>query len=71
MIAAFFVIATSMMFSGVYTPQILEMQALGEAATKSEAFEALHMGSEIDFKILAVALGVLFIRRMQLMFVQK
>jgi len=71
MISAFFVISSAMMFSAIYTPKILAMQALGAEATQSEAFEALHMGSEIDFKVLALALGVLFIRRMQLMFVQK
>lgn len=71
MVSGFVVIVTSLLFSGVYTPKILEMQALGAEATQSEAFEALHLGSEIDFKFLAVALGVLFIRRMQLMFVQK
>jgi len=71
MVSGFVVIVTSLLFSGVYTPKILEMQALGAEATRSDAFEALHLGSEIDFKFLAVALGVLFIRRMQLMFVQK
>ena len=71
LVSAFFVIASAMMFSAIYTPKILEMQALGAEATQSEAFQALHIGSEIDFKILAVALGVLFIRRMRLMFVQK
>ncbi len=71
MISGFFVIASAMMFSAIYTPKILEMQALGAEATQSDAFEALHLGSEIDFKVMAVALGVLFIRRMRLMFVQK
>ena len=71
LVSAFFVIASAMMFSAIYTPKILAMQALGAEATQSDAFQALHMGSEIDFKILAVALGVLFIRRMRLMFVQK
>ena len=71
MISAFFAISSAMMFSAIYTPKILAMQALGAEATQSEAFEALHMGSEIDFKVLALALGVLFIRRMRLMFVQK
>jgi hypothetical protein len=47
------------------------MQALGAEATQSDACQALHIGSEIDFKILALALGILFIRRMRLMFVQK
>ncbi len=71
LVSGFFVIVTAMMFSAIYTPKILEMQALGAEATQSDAFAALHIGSEIDFKILAVALGVLFIRRMRLMFVQK
>ena len=71
LVSAFFVIVSAMMFSAIYTPKILAMQALGAEATQSEAFEALHMGSEIDFKVLALALGVLFIRRMRLMFVQK
>ena len=71
MISAFFIISSAMMFSAIYTPKILAMQALGAEATQSDAFSALHMGSEIDFKILALALGVLFIRRMRLMFVQK
>ncbi|MBU1643467.1 DUF4149 domain-containing protein [bacterium] len=71
MVSGFIVIAASLLFSGVYTPKILAMQKLGAEATQSDAFNALHMGSEIDFKILAVALAVLFIRRMQLMFVPK
>ena len=71
LVSAFFVIASAMMFTAIYTPKILAMQALGAEATQSDAFAALHMGSELDFKVLALALGVLFIRRMQLMFVQK
>ncbi|MGB6020237.1 MAG: DUF4149 domain-containing protein [Sulfurimonadaceae bacterium] len=71
MISAFFVIVSAMMFSAVYTPKILAIQALGAEATQSDVFDALHIGSEIDFKILALALGVLFIRRMRLMFLQK
>lgn len=71
MVSGFFIIVSSLMFSAVYTPKILEMQRLGAEATQSDAFNALHIGSEIDFKILAVTLGVLFIRRMRLMFVKK
>jgi len=33
----------------------------------SDAFEGLHTASEIDFKILAVALIVLFVRRVTLL----
>jgi len=71
LVSGFFIIASALMFSAVYTPKILEMQKLGAEATQSDAFQALHIGSEIDFKILAVALAVLFIRRMRLMFVAK
>ncbi|MDD2789452.1 MAG: DUF4149 domain-containing protein [Sulfurimonas sp.] len=58
---------TSLMFSGVYAPQILAMQALGAEATQSDTFENIHIASEIDFKILAVALLVLFVRRLMLL----
>ncbi|MEA2112232.1 MAG: DUF4149 domain-containing protein [Campylobacterota bacterium] len=65
--ATFGVLATGLMFSAVYTPKILEMQSLGSEATTSEAFEALHIASEIDFKILAFALALLFVRRVMLL----
>jgi len=57
----------SLLFSGVYAPQILAMQALGVEATQSDTFENIHKASEIDFKILAIALLVLFIRRLMLL----
>ena len=65
--AALVVIFSSLMFSGVYSPKILEMQAKGIQATQSDAFENLHRASEIDFKILAVGLIVLFVRRLMLL----
>jgi len=52
------------LFVGVYTPRILEMQALGQEATHSPEFESLHLGSELDFKILVLALLVLMGRRL-------
>lgn len=61
------VVFSSLMFSGVYAPRILEMQALGAEATQSDTFENIHIASEIDFKILAVALLVLFVRRLMLL----
>ncbi|MDD2906738.1 MAG: DUF4149 domain-containing protein [Sulfurimonas sp.] len=61
------VVFTSLLFSGVYAPQILAMQALGAEATQSDTFENIHKASEIDFKILAFALLVLFIRRLMLL----
>ena len=65
--AAVSVIFSALMFSAVYSPKILEMQAQGIEATKSDAFENLHYASEIDFKILALALVVLFVRRLMLL----
>ena len=65
--AATTVIFSSMMFSGVYAPHILAMQALGREATQSDTFENIHIASELDFKILAISLLVLFVRRLMLL----
>lgn len=65
--AAVTVLFASLMFSGVYAPKILEMQAMGIEATQSDTFENIHIASEIDFKVLAVALVVLFVRRLMLL----
>ena len=62
--AASIVVATSLLFSVVYAPEILSMQAMGKEATQSDTFSNIHLASEIDFKILAVALIVLFVRRL-------
>jgi hypothetical protein len=51
----------------VYAPKILSMQAMGMEATQSDTFSNIHIASEIDFKILAVALLILFIRRLMLL----
>ncbi|WP_304546266.1 DUF4149 domain-containing protein [Sulfurimonas microaerophilic] len=67
LISSFLTIATSLMFSAVYSPKILAMQALGTEATQSDTFQNIHIASEIDFKILAVSLLVLFIRRLMLL----
>ena len=61
------VIFSSLMFSAVYAPKILSMQALGKEATQSDTFHNIHIASEIDFKILAIALLVLFVRRLMLL----
>ena len=66
--SALLAVATLLMFAAVYIPKILAMQAEGADATAGEAFASLHSASELDFKLLAVALIVLFVRRMQLMF---
>ena len=67
LVSAFVVVFTSLLFSAVYSPKILAMQALGAEATQSDTFENLHFASELDFKILAVALLVLFVRRLMLL----
>jgi len=46
------------------------MQKLGREATQSDTFENIHIASELDFKLLAVALLVLFIRRLMLLRIQ-
>ncbi len=65
--SAITVIFSSLMFSAVYSPKILAMQALGAEATQSDTFANIHKASELDFKILAVALLVLFVRRLMLL----
>ena len=64
-VATFFLIATGLLFGHYYIPDILTMQAAGEAMTQSEAFINTHKGSEINFKIFSLALLVLMIRNMQ------
>lgn len=58
---------SSLMFSAVYAPKIIVMQGLGIEATQSDTFANIHMASELDFKILAVSLFILFIRRLMLL----
>jgi len=65
--AAVTALFTSLMFSSVYVPKILAMQAMGVEATQSDTFGNIHIASEIDFKVLAVALLVLFVRRLMLL----
>ncbi|MEA2098660.1 MAG: DUF4149 domain-containing protein [Campylobacterota bacterium] len=65
--SALTVVFSSLMFSAVYSPKILAMQALGSEATKSDTFSNIHIASEIDFKILAVSLLILFVRRLMLL----
>ena len=53
LMTTFLVAGTGLMFTSYYIPDILEMQALGEAKTKSMEFIHTHKGSEINFKIFA------------------
>ena len=65
--SAVIVIFTSLLFSSIYVPKILAMQAIGAEATQSDTFEHIHIASEIDFKLLAIALLVLFVRRLMIL----
>lgn len=64
-IAAFFVVATGLMFGHYYLNDIVTMQMGGEAMTQSEAFANTHKGSEINFKIFSLALLVLMVQNMR------
>jgi len=61
------VVFSALMFAAVYAPKILAMQALGVEATQSDTFANIHIASELDFKILAISLLILFIRRLMLL----
>ena len=51
LMTTFLLAGTGLMFTSYYIPDILEMQAMGEAKTLSSAFINTHLGSEINFKI--------------------
>ena len=65
--SALITVFTSLLFSAVYAPKILAMQAIGAEATQSDTFQHIHTASEIDFKILAISLIILFVRRLMLL----
>ncbi|HSR74849.1 MAG TPA: DUF4149 domain-containing protein [Sulfurovum sp.] len=64
-IATLLVLATGLLFSQYYIPDIIAMQAQGVEATKSAAFINTHKGSEINFKIFSFALLILIIQNMR------
>ncbi|RUM69753.1 MAG: DUF4149 domain-containing protein [Sulfurovum sp.] len=64
-IATFFVLATALLFSQYYIPDIISMQQQGEEMTKSVAFVNTHKGSEINSKIFALSLLVLIVQNMR------
>jgi len=71
LLSSFVSLLTIGLFVGVYTPRIIQMQELGQAATASEEFRNLHLGSELDFKVLVVALLVLLGRRLYVLLGKK
>jgi hypothetical protein len=62
--ATFLIIATGIMFSYYYIPEIVSMQQISEEATKTQAFINTHKGSEINFKIYAFGLLLLLVRNL-------
>ena len=61
-IFTFLVVATGLLFSSYYIPQILEMQSAGEAVTSGHIFENVHKASEWNFKLFSFAtLGLLIL----------
>ena len=64
-VATFFVLATGLLFSQYYIPDIIAMQEQGVEMTKSVAFVNTHKGSEINFKIFSLALLVLIVQNMR------
>lgn len=60
-IATFLVVASGLLFSSYYTPDIIQMQMAGEAMTQTPAFENTHKGSELDFKIFSFSTLALLI----------
>jgi hypothetical protein len=59
--SAFVVLFTVFMFAFYYTPDMIALQQAQQ--TQTAAFESLHKGSELDFKIMLVALLTLLLRR--------
>lgn len=64
LIATFLVVATGILFSYYYIPDIISMQQIGEEATKTQRFINTHNGSEINFKIYAFGLLLLLVRNL-------
>ena len=64
-VETFFVLATGLLFSQYYIPDIIEMQGQGVKMTESLAFINTHKGSEINFKIFSLALLVLIVQNMR------
>jgi len=59
------VLATSALFDYYYLPLIIKYQSMGAEATQTKLFANAHIASEIDFKLLAVAILVLIVINMR------
>ena len=61
-ILTFLVVASGLLFTSYYIPQILEMQSAGEAMTSGHIFENVHKASEWNFKLFSFStLGLLIL----------
>lgn len=60
-VSAFVVLFTICMFAFYYTPDMIALQQA--QLTQTQAFDWLHKGSELDFKIMLVAMLTLLLRR--------
>jgi len=70
LVSAFVTVFCALLFTQYYTPDILAYQAKGPEATQTAAFEALHSGSELAFKLMAAALTILGVRNVQKIYKQ-
>ncbi len=58
----FLVVASGLLFTSYYIPQILEMQSAGEVVTSGHIFANVHKASEWNFKLFSFAtLGLLIL----------
>lgn len=64
-ITTFLVLASALLFSQYYIPDILAMQSMGVEMTQSEAFINTHKGSELNSKLFAFSLLALIILNMR------
>lgn len=54
------VVFGSYLFTFYFTPLVLDAQKMGEKMAENAEFNAIHKASELDFKVLLLALIVLF-----------
>lgn len=59
---AFVVLVSSLLFTVYFTPAIIQAQASGPGITQSEAFQAMHQASVLDFSFILVSLFLLMIK---------
>ena len=59
------VLATAALFNYYYLPDIVSMQSMGVEAVQSDVFERLHKGSELDVKVMTVAILALMVLNMR------